>query len=226
MNIDEGLEPVGLPLSDGGSAGTPVHFGPATAAEIGGIIELLKLRPPCFWMTKISAADLRTFLRYALESPRSVIMLARPKGEELPAGYVFAIFDPKWFWINFAFQNPGIMRSILFHRLMRRYEIRQEIRKNAREGVSTARFPEFSWSPGHRGIARILGLYVRKEHRRKGIAMDLYFKLFDVLREGGGFKVEEYMGPDYPQYAGRFPQVCGWQLEQCSSGGYKISKSL
>jgi hypothetical protein len=184
------------------------------------------LRPPSFWMRKISSADLRTFLRYAVESPRSVIMLARPSGEELPAGYVFAIFDPKWFWIRFAFQNPGIMRSILFHRLMRRYEIRQEIRRNASEAAVTARFPEFSWSPGHRGIARILGLYVRKEHRRKGIAMDLYFKLFDVLKEGGGFKVEEYMGPDYPEYAGKFPQVCGWQLEQCSSGGYKISKSL
>jgi GNAT superfamily N-acetyltransferase len=109
---------------------------------------------------------------------------------------------------------------------MRLLALRRDARARALAGDAVAGLPAFSWSPSHRGIARIIGLYVRKEHRRKGIAMELYFKLFDALKENVCFRVEEYMGPDYPQFAGKFPEVCGWQLQQVRSGGYKLSKRL
>jgi GNAT superfamily N-acetyltransferase len=200
-------------------------IGPAMHEEIGDLISLLYLRPPAFWMRKISAARLRRFLIYAVESRRAVLLLARAPRRNTPAGYVFAIFDPKWFWIGFVFRNPVLALSILLHRLMRLFELRRVLRDRASAGDALAGLPEFSWSPSRPGSARIVGLYVREEHRRKGIAMELYFKLFDALKEKGCSRVEEYMGPDYPQYAGKFPEVCGWQLQQCSSGGYKISKS-
>jgi GNAT superfamily N-acetyltransferase len=213
-----------MELERGSESAVPV--GPATLEEIDGIIQLLYLRPPAFWMRGVSIGRLRTFLNYAIRSPRSVILLARAPAEDVPAGYVFAVFDPKWFWIGFALQYPAITLSILFLRLMRLLHLRREIRTRASAGDAVAGLPAFSWSPSHRGIARIIGLYVRKEHRRKGIAMDLYFKLFDALKEKVCFRVEEYMGPDYPQFAGKFPEVCGWQLQQCSSGGYKLNKNL
>jgi GNAT superfamily N-acetyltransferase len=212
------------PSAENETAASTVSIGPATHADIDGIIELLYLRPPAFWMRKISIDHLRTFMGYAIKSPRSVLLLARSPGESVPAGYVFAVFDPRWFWIGFAVGNPPIACSIAFHRLLRLLALRREIRAQA--GGVTAGLPAFSWSPSRPDAARIIGLYVRKEHRRKGIAMDLYFKLFDALKEKACAKVEEYMGPDYPQYAGTFPEVCGWRLQPCDSGGYKISKSL
>jgi GNAT superfamily N-acetyltransferase len=199
---------------------------PATLDDMDGIIELLYLRPPAFWMRKISRSDLKTFLKYALASPRAFFLLARAPGEDNPAGYVFAIVDAKRFWAGLAFADPGLTLSIMLHRLVRLLDLHRETKHRAEAGDAIAYLPAFTWSPSHRGIARIIGLYVRKEHRRKGIAMELYFKLFDVLKENDCFKVEEYMGPDYPQFAGKFPEVCGWRLQQCSSGGYKLDKSL
>jgi GNAT superfamily N-acetyltransferase len=201
-----------------------VHLGPVKREEIDGVIELLYLRPPAFWMRKVSIVRLRIFLEYAIKSSRCVLLVARSPGEGVPAGYVLAVFDPRRFWIGFALGNPAVACSIAFHRLLRLLALRREIRAQA--GGVTAGLPAFSWSPSQPDVARIIGLYVRKEHRRKGIAMNLYFKLFDALKEKGCAKVEEYMGPDYPQYAGKFPDVCGWRLQQCDSGGYKISKSL
>jgi GNAT superfamily N-acetyltransferase len=211
---------------NGEAPGAANHISPATLDETGGIIELLHLRPPAYWMRSMSDAELRTFVRFALASPRSVLLLARAPGDPVPAGYVFAVFDPRWFWASFAVKHSSITRSIVVRRALRLLELRREIKVRALAGDSAAGLPPFSWSPSHRGIARIIGLYVRKEHRRKGIAMSLYFKLFDALKEKECFSVEEYMGPDYPQFAGKFPEVCGWRLQQCSSGGYKISKNL
>jgi hypothetical protein len=213
-------------LPESAPADSAVQIAPAALEEIEGLIELLYLRPPAFWMRKVSRDRLKTFLKYALESSRAFTLLARAPGESSPAGYVFAITDARRFWTGFALGSPGIALAILFHRLVRLLDLRRQIKDRADLGDATAGLPAFSWSHSRRDNARIIGLYVRKEHRRKGIAMDLYFKLFDALKGRSCSKVEEYMGADYPQFAGKFPEVCGWRLQQCSSGGYKLSKSL
>jgi GNAT superfamily N-acetyltransferase len=200
----------------------PVRIDPARKDDIGGVAELLNLRPPSYWMRMLSDDGLRAFLEYSTSSPRSTLLVARPQGEPAPAGYVFAISDPRRFWAGFALRSPALARDILYHRLRRSLELRREARRRA----PASALPAFAWSPSHPRVARILGLYVRREHRRKGIAMKLYFSLFETLKRTGGIKVEEYMGPDYPQYAGRFPDACGWRIQPCSSGGYKISKEL
>lgn len=69
-----------------------------------------------------------------------------------------------------------------------------------------ASLPQFRWSPSAPDAARILGLFVRPDHRRKGLALALYSRLFETLRAAGAATVEEYMGEDYPQYAGKSPQ--------------------
>lgn len=202
------------------------HFGPVTQAEIDDIIELIFMRPPAYWMTKISAADLRVFLDYAVGSSHSILLAARPANGASPVGFVFAVIDSVRFWAVFFLRNPVLARSIVFHRLVRLHELRRRNKARARADAAAARLPAFSWSPNRRGYARIIGLYVRKEHHNKGVAMDLYFSLFDLLREKGCVHVEEYAAPDYAEFAGKFPKVCGWSLQPCVCGGYKISRAL
>ena len=195
-------------------------IGPAGSDEIDAIIELLKLMPPTSWIMKLSRPALTRFLGYSIKSRRAVLLLARSRDEIRPAGYVFAISDPRWFWIDFAARHPADALAILFHRSRRIFAQRRAASAHA------SGLPAFAWSESSPRTARILGLCVYPDQRRRGIAMNLYFKLFDALRELGCTKVEEYMGPNYPQYAGKFPEVCGWQLQPCSRGGYKITKAL
>lgn len=203
-----------------------IEIGPATALELGGLKTLLGLRWPSYWMKKVPDSSLDAFLQYAVDSARSVILLARAAGDRLPAGYVFATLDPRWFWTGFAVRNPLTTHAIVAARLMRRLELKRRRQRLQKQGDGASGLPDFSWTPSAPSVARVLGLYVRQEHRRKGVAMALYFELFEALKAKGVSRVEEYMGPDYPQYAGKFPQTCGWSLQKCSSGGYKISKEL
>jgi len=139
---------------------------------------------------------------------------------------VFAIIDSARFWMGFALGNPGLAFSIFWHRLLRLVELRRKTRNITGADGAAAGLPVFSWSPSGPGQARIIGLYVRQEHHAKGVAMDLYFNLFDVLREKGCEQVEEYAAPNYADFAGKFPKLCGWNLEACACGGYKISRAL
>ena len=91
---------------------------------------------------------------------------------------------------------------------------------------SGAALPPFAWAPSARSAARVIGLFVRPEHRHKGVALSLYSGLFDALKAKGVALVEEYMGPDYAQYAGTFPEASGWRLQQCRCRGYKLAKEL
>lgn len=203
---------------------TPI--GAARVDETDAVIDLLMLRIPAFWMRQVTREDLRTFVRAAILSPRTAVLVARPEGALIPAGYVFAIFDVRTFWLRFALAHPTLSAKILYHRVVRAASLRAASRRRQREGQVDPTLPPFAWSPSDPRDARILGLYVRAEHRRKGIAMQLYFELFDVLTRCGCRRVEEYMGPDYPQYAGKFPEVCGFDLQQCACTGFKITKDL
>ena len=207
----------------GAVPGSTMQIEPATPEDLDGVVELLNARPPAFWMRNVSDADLRTFLRYAVASDRAVLLLART-ADSGSAGYVFAVLDPRRFWLGFALRNQGLARKIMFYRLRRILERRRDLTR--REHEDAGGLPLFSWAPSRPDNARIIGLYVRKEQRRKGIAMELYLKLFAALKEKGGRRVEEYMGADYPQFAGKFPEVCGWLLQKCRCGGYKLSKTL
>jgi hypothetical protein len=202
--------------------GPDIHCGQASRADVDGIEDLIRLRPPAYWMRKIPAAGLRDFLDYALRSPHAVILAARTRNDAPPAGYVFAITDSIRFWAGFSLRSPFLAGAIVYHRLARLRELRR--RNQARAG--RAGLPRFSWSPSRLGYARIIGLYVRAEHHHKGVAMDLYFLLFEVLKERGCPRVEEYAAPDYAEFAGKFPKVCGWSLQACDCGGYKISRAL
>lgn len=204
---------------ENGSGAAPLVIGPAAPEDVGGLVELLNLRPPCYWMRRLAPAELRDFARHAVESAHSVVLMARPRSGDAPAGYVLAVADSARFWVGFALSKPSLARSIAAHRLARTIEL-------SRRTKADADLPAFSWSPLRRGRARILGLYVRKEHHAKGVAMDLYFKLFDSLKEKGCERVEEYAAPDYAEFAGKFPKVCGWDLQPCACGGYKISRTL
>ncbi len=208
------------------AARTPVPIGPATVGEIPALSELLHLRLPMFWMRRMPEPAFREFLARALESPRAVVLLARPPGAERPAGYVFALFDVARFWQGLALHHPRLALSIGYHHVRRTFELRREDERRVATGEADRRLPEFAWAPAGPRNARILGLYVRAEHRRKGIAMDLYLRLFDELAARGCTRVEEYMGADYPEFAGKFPERCGWRQQQCRSGGYRISRSL
>ena len=203
-----------------------IEISPASAAELGGLKTLLGMRWPSYWMRKVPESSLDAFLQYAVESARSVILLARAAGDRMPVGYVFATLDPRWFWTGFALRNPLTTHAIVAVRLLRRLELKRKRGQVHKQGDGASGLPDFAWTPSAPTVARILGLYVRHDHRRKGIAMGLYFKLFEALKAKGVRRVEEYMGPDYPRYAGRFPEACGWSLQRCSSGGYKISKQL
>ena len=203
-----------------------IDLGPLTYKEIDGTVDLMLMRPPAYWMGKVSVGDIRTFLEYAIGSPHSLILAARPKGGASPGGYVFALVDAPRFWAGFSIRNPVLAASIVYHWLMRARELRRRNENLARENAAAAMLPKFSWSPSRLGYARIIGLYIRKEHHNKGLAMDLYFALFDALREKGCPQVEEYAAPNYADFAGKFPKVCGWSLQPCVCGGYKISRAL
>ncbi len=196
----------------------------ATRDDVGGLIELLNARPPAFWMRKVGDEDLRKFLRSAVQSPRCVLLAARAPGEAVPAGYIFAVLDTRRFWSGFVLRNPALALKISVHRARRLRERRREI--DGRAGGDAAALPPFAWAPSARSAARVIGLFVRPEHRHKGVALSLYSGLFDALKAKGVALVEEYMGPDYAQYAGTFPEASGWRLQQCRCRGYKLAKEL
>ncbi|HXT01514.1 MAG TPA: GNAT family N-acetyltransferase, partial [Elusimicrobiota bacterium] len=196
----------------------PLDIRPATREDVPAVIDLLYRRPPCAWMKNLSTPSLAVFLRYAVGESRAVLPLARADGERAPAGYALAIPDPGAFWLGFALENPVIAQTIWFFRRRRAAELRRELAGGAR--------PEFSWAPPARARARILGLYVRLEHRERGVARALYADMFARLKARGITLVEEHVSPDYPLAAGRFPGGFGWRLEACGCGGRKVSKSL
>ena len=66
---------------------------------------------------------------------------------------------------------------------------------------------------------------MREKHRGKGVATKLYFSLFEMLKDRNCSLVEEYMGPDYCQYAGKETDI-GWQYQQVKGAGYKLTKHL
>lgn len=210
----------------GTEASREIDFVPAARTEVDGVVELMLLRPPAYWMRSVSVADLRAFLQYSAECAYSVLLVARPKNAASPAGYAFTITNTPRFWRGFALGNPALARSIVFHRLRRLRELRRRGARRASAGGGAAGLPAFSWSPGRLGYARIIGVYVRKEYRDQPIAMYLYFSLFDVLKAKGCARVEEYAAPDYADWAGNFPEVCGWSLQPCACGGYKISRAI
>jgi ribosomal protein S18 acetylase RimI-like enzyme len=203
-----------------------VPIGAATREDIGWLVAHLSERAPAHWMRCVPQADLRRFLVYAAESRRCALLLARPAGEAAPAGYVFAVLDTRGFWLGFALRHPVSAQKIFLQSLYRSLERRHEISRRTRAGVGADELPAFAWSPSHPSAARIIGLHVKAEHRRKGIATDLYFKLFAVLTEKGAAQVEEYMSPNYTKHVGKFPEVCGWRLQKCRCEGYKITKTL
>lgn len=203
-----------------------ILFGPAQPAEIDGIIDLMLVRPPAYWMRKVSQSEIRAFVTYAVAHRKAVIMTARPQGGLSPIGYVFAILDSRGFWSGFFIRNPLLAVWIVFHRLMRLRQRRRKEQNRVKRNPATAGLPAFAWSPSREACARIIGLYVRKEYHDQGIAMDLYFSLFDALRARNCARVEEYAAPNYADFAGKFPKVCGWSLQPCVCGGYKISRTL
>lgn len=205
---------------------TSFPIGRAAGEDVDALIELLRLRPSAFWMRRKTDGELRLFLTHALDDPRCVLLVARPNGGGRPAGYVLATSDTNRFWLGFALRNPALALTISVARLARLRERGKEIERRSVGGDQAAAVPGFSWTASGPANARIMGLYVRAEHRRNGIAMGLYFELFSALKTKGIARVEEYMGPDYLEYAGKFPQTCGWELQRCRCSGYKISKIL
>lgn len=199
---------------------------PATREDIGGLIELLRLRPPMHWIVKVSDARLAEFLEYAVKSPRAVLLAARAPGDAKPAGYVLSALDAKRFWFHFGLRKPVAAQAIAVHRLRRLFELRRRINRVNSDGGAYAGLPPFAWTASDPGCARILGIFVRREHRRKGIAGALYAGLLEEVKARGGRLVEAYLGPDYARDAGSFPEACGWDLRRCDSGGFKVSKSL
>ena len=200
------------------AANRPLDIRPATRDDVPAVIDFIYRRPPCSWMRNLSTPSLAAFLRYAVSESRAVLPLARVPGEKAPAGYALAIPDPGAFWLGFALESPLIAQTIWFYRRRREAERRLE--------RGRLRRPEFSWAPPARARARILGLYVRLEHRERGVARALYADLFERLKARGVSLVEEHVSPDYPLAAGRFPGGFGWRLEACGCGGRKASKSL
>lgn len=203
-----------------------IRLGPVTAAEIDGLVELMLLRPPAFWMRMVSAADLRAFLSHSVGNPHAVVLAARARDGNSPIGYVFAVVDSVRFWLGLSLRNPLLARVIVRHRLVRLRELRRRNKSRKSAGGAAAELPEFAWSPSYLGHARIIGLYVRKEHHNRGVAMDLYFSLFEALKAKGCSQVEEYAAPDYAEFAGKFPKLCGWSLQPCVCGGFKITRAL
>lgn len=200
------------------AAKRPLEIRPATRADVPAVIDLIYRRPPCAWMKSLSTPSLAVFLNYAAGEARSVLTLALAPGDGAPAGYAFAVPDPAAFWLGFALESPVIAQTIWFLRRRRAAERRRELGGLLR--------PDFAWAPAARGRARILGLYVRLEHRERGVARALYADLFARLKARGVSLVEEHVGLDYPLAAGRFPSGFGWRLEACGCGGRKVSKSL
>jgi len=197
---------------------------PASLADIGGLVELLNLKRPTAWIKKISLSGLKRFLEYSIDNPRSIILLARSDNDNA-AGYVFSTIDTGRFWLGFALRHPATMLAIMYYRLRNIVELKIQRKNKTPEQEGDAHLPGFSWSPNGPGAARIVGILVRKEHRGKGVATKLYYRLFEALKEKKCVKVEEYMGPDYDQFAGKFHN-CGWDLQQLRGAGYKMTKLL
>ena len=223
-------EELGRPLAGGAGPAqrtrVGVEVGPAEPEELDGVLELLKLRIPAYWMRSVSDESLRAFLRHALKSPLCVLLAARAPDGANPAGYILAVRDARRFWLGFWLGHPLLASRIAALRLARLRERRRQADRRPVLDPSGQALPLFSWAPSSPRASRIVGLFVRPEHRRKGIAMELYFKLFGALEQLGAERVEEYMGPDYLDYAGKFPEVCGWKPQRCRCGGYKLSKTL
>jgi|GEM_PF-6220700 len=193
---------------------------PAGPADIAGLVELLNIKHPTAWIKRISHAGLQKFLRYSINNLRSVILMAR-MDDDRSAGYIFSTFDTKRFWLGFSSRYPVTMSRIISYRLRGLYNAYK--RRNHEQG-NLSHLPGFSWSPSGPGTARIMGTLVRKEHRGKGVATELYKRLFDALREKKCYKIEEYMGPDYCDFVGKY-QDCGWDFQQLNKG-YKMVKYL
>ncbi len=199
---------------------------PAGPADIEGVEKLMFLKPPMAWIKRGSPGHAKTFLEYSVDSHFCVMLVAHPHGNSEVAGYVLSVFDSNRFWQGFSLRNPVTMTAIMYHRLRRICSLNVERRRRLFANGNDAHLPFFSWSSSGPETARIIGIYVNQDYRRQGIATQLYLKLFDTLRAKGCLKVEEYMGPDYFSFAGKFPETLGWHVQQLRDAGYKITKSL
>ena len=197
---------------------------PAIQADIDGLVDLLYLKRPTVWVQRMSRGGLKKFLEYSIDNPRCVVLMAR-SGNDNAAGYIFSTIDTGQFWRGFAIRNPAIMLAIMYYRLQRAVERKSQRNDWAPKQEGDAHLPAFSWSTNGPGTARIVGLFVRSEHRGRGVATNLYKRLFEALKEKKCVKVEEYMGPDYDEFVGKFHN-CGWDLQKLNNGGYKLTKHL
>lgn len=192
--------------------------------DVPALVELFLARPPAYWMGRVSQPALRAFLAHAIQNPRSLLLVARSAQPDAPlAGYVLAISDAVRFWLDFSLRNPFVAQNAFMHHSLRALERRKNVEAQPSGGED---LPLFDWSPSGASSARIIGLYIRPEHERKGISMDLYFGLVERLRERGIEKVEEYMNPEFSETAKKFFEMCGWKIQPCRCRGYKLTKRL
>ncbi len=201
------------------------EIGPAGCEDAPPLGELLAESKPSYWMRKVSPQGLATFAGYAAGSPRSVLLVARPKSPGPLAGYVLAVIDPRKFWLGFAVRRPALARTIFVHRLRRIFELERDLHAAAARGGGGETLPPFSWSPSRADAARVVGLFVRPEHEGKGVSMSLRFELDAALKKKGVATVEEYLHPGLSETAEKFFRLCGWDIRRCRKG-YKLAKKL
>jgi len=195
--------------------------------------QLLNKLLPSSILSGCSQKNLSNFLKYLLENPLGIIVVAFEKYSKIGVGYVIAIRNPSWFWSKLIISHPFSIgffllikkrNSIIKKFLLLLRNLKKDISKPLKQPI-IKNTPNFSWSPSNSKIARIIFIGVLPDFRGQGLGQVLYSFLAKVLKAEGCTKIEAHIDPDN-EASVKLHQKSGWQIQKLKDGDYKAVLEL
>lgn len=146
-----------------------------------------------------------------------------------PCGIVIAIVNRVHFWRWFLLRHP--ISGLVFAALKLQQRLRRRRRPGPPEAAVRHKSPSLdaaglkrTWRESSATIAKTLFIGVAPESRGRGIAKQLYTRLFGALRQQGVTRIDAHIDSDNLASV-RLHESSGWQV-QFGEIGYIATKDL
>jgi glycosyltransferase involved in cell wall biosynthesis/ribosomal protein S18 acetylase RimI-like enzyme len=167
----------------------------------------------------VSPAMSRAICAEAIRRRDPVIVVAKEGGRVV--GLALAVRHGSRFRRAFPARHPLLALRAAARRLL---EGRGGGRKSRPPDSGGAPVSGPSWSDGEEGIAKVMFIGVAPEHRRAGLAGQLYGELFARLRARGARRIDARIEPDN-RASLRLHEASGWTL-RADGGGVFATRPL
>jgi len=154
----------------------------------------------------------------ALRGHNVVIILAL--SQVTPVGYVIAVIDWRAYWRRFLPRCPLLATVILAARFRKSlfkkaYGPDSSAEARPRDQSSARR----TWTDSSRTIAKVVHIGVAPDKRGRGIAEQLYLRLFQELKHEGVVRIDATMSADNSDSI-RLHKKTGWTLERTKTESF------